>query len=114
MAANIVKRLPYSVTLDTVNADFDWGTDIERGEGDIIEKNPKLISITFVPGATDDKLIVRDGSITGPIIFHALCLNTDEKIQYYHGSRKRPVIDYSECVFSANHYVMFDIIPGQR
>jgi hypothetical protein len=109
MAATVVKRLPYSVHLASVDADFDWGDDVTPDDGTSIDKNPPLNSITFVPGANNDKLIVRDASITGPIIFHALCLNTDEKIQYYYGSRKRPVIDFSECTFSAGHYVIFDI-----
>lgn len=109
MANTITKRLPYSVQLVLNDVDFDWSSDVPPGDGTITDINPKLNSITFIPGANNDKLIVRDASITGPIIFHALCLNTDEKVQYYYGSRKRPVIDESECTHSAGHYVLFDI-----
>ena len=104
MANTIVKKLPYSVQVTLNDVDFVWAT-----QGDPEDENPPLQSITFVPGANDDMLIVRDGSASGPIIFHGLCLNTDEKIQYYYGSRKRIYIDESECVHNAGHTVIIDI-----
>ena len=107
MAANVVKRLPFSVTIDTIDADWDWGVS-----GNDEDVNPRINSITFVPGDDNDILVVRDGSLTGPIMFYALCLNTDEKVQYYYGKRKRPVIKFSECNFAGvgTSYVIFDVL----
>ena len=103
--ATEVKRLPYSVEVNSIAADWEWPTS---GNPDDI--NPQLESITFVPGANNDKLIVRDGSLTGPIIFHALCLDKNEKVQYYHGNRKSPYIESSECTLNAGHKVVFDLV----
>ncbi len=110
MAITIIKRDPYSLHITGMSEDFDWKTQGTITADGVIEESIPLNSICFVPGQNDDELIVRDGSITGPIIFHALCLNTDEKVQYFHGSRKRPVIDFSECTLAGGtHYIIFDI-----
>ena len=99
------KRLPFSVEVNSIAADWDWPTS-----GNPNDPNPELVSITFVPGANDDQLVVRDGSLTGPIIFHALCLNTDEKVQYYYGGRKTPYIEMDDCTLNAGHKVLFDLV----
>ena len=110
MAITIVKKDPYSLHITAMGEDFDWATQGCITRDGRIDQSVPLNSICFVPGQANDELIVRDGSITGPIIFHALCLNTDEKIQYYHGSRKQPCIDFSECtVAGGTHYILFDI-----
>jgi len=110
MAANVVKRLPFSVTIDTIDADWDWGVS-----GNSEDVNPRINSITFVPGDDTDYLTVRDGSLTGPIIFYALALNTDEKVQYYHGALIWPVIEFSEIVVAGGtHYVLFEFWPHRR
>ena len=103
--ATEVKRLPYSLEVNSIAADWEWPTS-----GNADDPNPRLESITFVPGANDDLLIVRDGSLTGPIIFHALCLDKNEKVQYYHGNGKSPYIESGECTRNAGHKVLFDLV----
>ena len=98
-----------SVEVNTIVGDWDWGVS-----GNTKDKDPKLASITFVPGSANDKLVVKDGSDAGPVIFSGLCLTVDEKVQYYHGARKRPLIDFNLCVFSAGHKVLIDLWPSKR
>ncbi len=110
MANTYARKDLYSLHITAMDSDFDWKTEGNVASDGAIRESPPVNSICFVPGQANDKLIVRDGSITGPIIFHALCLNTDEKVQYYYGSRKRLVIDESECVFGGGtHYIIIDI-----
>ncbi|MGB2809123.1 MAG: hypothetical protein WBC22_15375 [Sedimentisphaerales bacterium] len=104
MAAPTVLKTASSVEANTISENFNWATVMTD-----YDSSPRLVSITFVPGANSDKLMVRDGSAAGPLIFHALCLNTDEKIQYYHGGRKWPFIVEGDCTLSSGHKVIFDL-----
>ena len=107
MATEVKEGL--SVEVNTIVADWDWGVS-----GSTLDKNPKLAAITFVPGAADDVLVVKDGSDAGPVIMMATCLTTDEKVQYFHGARKRPYVDFGDCTFTAGHKVLIDLWPSKR
>lgn len=107
MATKIVQGS--TIEVNAIAADWDWGVS-----GNVKDKKVKLSSITFVPGANNDKLVLKDGSDAGPVMMHALCLDLDEKIKYFHGSRKRPVVDFNLCVLSAGHKMIIDLWPSKR
>ena len=68
-------------------------------------------SIQFIPGAAADKLMIRDGSTTGAILYYALApatLNGDQFIKYFHGQNHKPVLVFAECVFSVGHMVIIE------
>jgi len=70
-----------------------------------------LESIQFVPGATGDKLIVRDGATDGAIIYRCLApatLNGDMFVKYFNGANHRPFILLSECTLSSGHMVIIE------
>ena len=88
-----------TMNLTVIDADWEYPGDYP------------IQSIQFIPGATADKLIVREGSITGAIIYYALApatLDGNQFIKYFHGQNHKPVIDFSECVFSVGHTVIIE------
>jgi hypothetical protein len=64
-------------------------------------------SIQFHAAADNDILIVRDGSLTGPVIFKSKAMIIDDSIKHFYGQRIRPVIDFSECTLNAASRVLF-------
>jgi len=83
-----------SITITGLDADWLAGTDVDWSK--IFVK-----SITFVPSAQNDRLILRDGSITGGEIFDSgLAADTTPIVEYYDPPEVcTPVMDQSECTF---------------
>lgn len=99
MAATIVStRLVKSIT----------GVDEDL---DIFGDNIPLESIQFVPGAAADKLVVKEGTAAGAVIYSCLApaaLDGSMYIKNFGGTSHRPVIDFSDCVLSAGHMVLVE------
>jgi len=67
-------------------------------------------SLQFNPGAISDRLIVRDGSATGDIIFDSKAsLDGTPMARAFGGQFFKPYIKLSECVLSAGYLVIFII-----
>lgn len=70
-----------------------------------------LESIQFVPGAAADKLVIKEGSAAGAVIFNCTApaaLDGSMYIKNFGGTFHRPVIDFSDCVLSAGHMVLVE------
>ena len=101
--ANEIKK-GGSIEVNTIAADWDYGAVYTNG------KNPKICSLTFIPGADSDKIVVKDGSDSGPVIFRASCASAhDEKIKYFHGMKSRPYVDFGDCTLSAGHKFLIEL-----
>ena len=71
---------------------------------------PRLVSIKFVPGAANDKLVVREQEAGGPRIVSWLCENTyDQRVEYYHGTIQIPFVLFSECTLSSGHLMIIKL-----
>lgn len=84
----------------TLDASGDWrcGDPTNTGSG---ERPIRPKSLIFFPSAANDVLIVREGSITGPIMAKLIALAAEQQGLYFNGDESVvPVIDYSECTFS--------------
>lgn len=57
--ANTVTRGGQFLTLSAIDTDFVWS--------DLWATIPPILSIQFVPAAATDKLVLREGSLTGPV-----------------------------------------------
>jgi len=67
-----------------------------------------LKAIKFTPGAAADRLVVRNGSLTGESITDLLSTTGDTIIDDALSNEKlKPCIDLSECTLSAGHKVIF-------
>jgi hypothetical protein len=72
-------------------------------------------SIDFQPGDATDKCVIREGSLTGPIIF-TKDLGTDWQdhglVKPFGGKPIRPCIDVSEGSYNAAAVIIFHIGSG--
>ena len=59
--ANTATKGGLFLTLSTIDTDFVYT--------DLWSDRVPIQSITFVPAASTDKCVIREGSLTGPIIF---------------------------------------------
>lgn len=98
-----------TIQIAGIAADWDWETQMSAYPSEV-----RLHSITFIPAQANDKVVVKDGSDAGAVIFRALCLNTDEKIKYFNGAVKHPYIDFSEGVHTAGSLILIDLWPSKR
>jgi len=91
----------------TMTIDFADSSDVVWSQ---ISANPvKIASIFFMPGAANDKLIIRDGSISGPKLVTLLATDTEGRNKVFTGGMKSPCIDYSECTITAGAYVTIEL-----
>jgi len=90
MAANTVVTQGAFVQI-TPDGSADWDTGNEG----------RITSITFVPSATSDKLVVHAYSLTGPIVYQVVVPSTApvQRIFLTHQTWK-PYIKASECTFN--------------
>lgn len=75
-----------------------------------------ILSIDFVPAAQTDKCVIREGSLTGPIIFQ---VDTDiagqatwtstPNVKNFQGKPIKPCIDVSDGTYNAAALVIFHI-----
>lgn len=71
-------------------------------------------SLQFNPGAISDRLIVRDGSATGDVIFDSKAsLDGTPMVRSLGGQFFKPYIKLSECVLSAGYLVTFIVDKKQ-
>ena len=88
----------YGTTRIIPDGSTDWVWNIDT---DAVINGFHLYSIQFNPSDTNDKLIVRDSSATGQIIFDSGLTSNIPVIKYYPSNkRSRPYIKASECVFA--------------
>lgn len=104
MATELEKNGCLEIT--SIAADWDYRASKPSGW----PNKPRLLSIQFDPGATDDKLLVREQDDGGATRFYAICQNGyDQKIKYFHGVRVMPYIDFSGSTLSAGHRVTIEL-----
>ena len=66
-----------------------------------------VYSIHFVATGANDLCILRDGSITGPIVFHRLAVAVGDQVpSYFGGNLVQLALDFSEGVYTAASYIV--------
>ena len=73
-----------------------------------------VYSITFIPGAANDVMVVKEATDAGVIIFYALSADADHRTIYYNGARFKPMVDFSDCTLNAGHEVIINLMPRPR
>lgn len=70
-------------------------------------------SIQFVPGATDDRCVIKNGSATAAVFFDRTAENVYDNDQYrYDGEELKPFLDVSAGVYSADAKVIIILGMG--
>ena len=97
MAVNVYVRSKAALEINTLAADWTW---IETWPGDTF--GVAVWSIHFIATGAADKCIIRDGSITGPIIFHRIATAVGDQVpSYFGGNLIQLAIDFSEGIYTA-------------
>lgn len=105
--ANTVTRDGMFLTLSGIDTDFIYS--------DLWSGRVPIISIEFVPGAATDVCVIREGSLTGPIIFQktmpqvADTWQGDNHIKPFGGQPIMPCMDVSDGSYNAGALVIFHI-----
>lgn len=109
--ANTVTRGGSFLTLSAIDTDFVaedlWPEQAAAGI--------PIVTIDFVFGADTDKCVIREGSLTGPIIFsHDIAAGDfpGNFIKPFGGRPIRPCMDVSDGSYNAGALVIFHI--GER
>ena len=69
---------------------------------DFNETGLKVFSIRVHPSAANDVVVIHEEGIDSADLFYAkFSGDTSDKVQYYGGAWLHPIIDVSDCTFSA-------------
>jgi len=97
MAVNVYTRSKISLNISVLAADWTW---IETWPGDKL--GVPIHSIHFVATGAADACVIRDGSITGPVIFHRIATAVGDQVpSYFGGNLIQLAIDFSEGIYTA-------------
>lgn len=64
---------------------------------DCVKTGLSVDSITFVPSAANDIILINEDNLSGAEIFSAKAATTNPITTYYHGLWLHPAIDASDC-----------------
>lgn len=105
-AANTVTISGNVITISTIDSDWSWSDDYPSSA------TLPIGGIIFVPGATDDVCVIKEGSAAGAELFEVRSADVyDQKGFSYGGAKLRPVLDVSAGTYSAGSKVVI-IIHG--
>lgn len=100
-ASNTVTVTNNTIVISAI--DSDWKiTDTFTGRSKFA-----LVFISFIPGASDDKCVILNGTAdTAPVLFQATSGDGEERIMYLHGLEVQLYLDFSAGTYSAGSKVI--------
>lgn len=106
--ANTIVSDGHVIDLVAIDTDWNWyDTLTAYGTSKV---GVPIQSIQFIPAATDDKCVIKNGSATGPVIFDATGATAyDGKIVYYHGEELKPFLDVGDGSYNAGARVIITL-----
>lgn len=86
--------------LTGIDTDYDLG------------RQRKIHSIQFVGGAASDRLVVKNGSGSGPAMADLTTPNgsADQRIKYFAQQRFQPYVDTSASTLGTGHKVIIEFV----
>lgn len=105
------------IELTGIAADWDLTSSDDTDALDLFGKPGIAISsIRFRPGGSADRLVVKEDSATGVTICEMRygsggvgVFPNEDLIEYFHGARHRPYIDFSDCTLTSGHKVLIKL-----
>lgn len=89
----------------STNANWVWSDNFGGTEG------LRVHSIQLVPATADDKVVIREASITGAkVVVLMNDANLDSRTEYLDGQLMKPAIEYDDCTFTAGTMVIIRIV----
>ena len=106
--ANTTTETGRQITVTGLDTDWLWVTETGM-------KKACLRSITFIPSAANDRMIIHEGGIDGAVLFDTgIVSGTDARTKYFgdDGFWCYPVVDISDCTLgtAANAALTFEIV----
>ena len=114
-AANTTIVTDQNQVITITGLDEDWDASTETETMGLLRNGIlKVWMVVFIPGATDDRMIIRDGGIDAAEFFDAgpQADSYDARVKYFiEPLEVNPVIDISDCILgtAANAKVMIYI-----
>jgi len=108
-AVNTITYISPAIELTAVDSDWLWTATLGAGMSRV-----NIISITFIPTATDDHCVIKDTNAAGPTIFEKKAATAyDSETIYYPQPNAgfRPFLDVGDGSYTAGAKVI--IILGQ-
>ena len=107
--ANTITSDGRNLHITAIDSNWNWNDTTAWGS-----KCPYVYmhAIEFHPSGSSDRVILREGSTDGVIIFDEECADkTDSRRINYYGRKMSPVLAVGECLFTtaANAVLMFAI-----
>jgi len=102
MAGNTFNRSKVCLDIATIDSDWLW-SDTWPGHGDGVPVH----SIHFIATGAADECVLRDGSITGPIVFHRVVTAVGDQVpSYFGGNVIQLALDFSEGTYTALSHII--------
>lgn len=95
---------PDSQTIDLSSIDADWTMTSAKA----------IDYVIFVPGAADDILVIRTGSVTGPRRIYMQSDDGYPRIVYMNGAKLKLAIEFDDQTLTAGHMVLIGLTSPQR
>lgn len=103
--ANTFVRSKFCLNITDIDSDWLW-SDTWPGH----DRGVPVQSIHFVATAAADKCIIRDGSITGPVVFHRIATAVGDQVpSYYGGNLIQLALDFSEGIYTADSVIIINL-----
>ena len=67
----------------------------------------RVKSVLFYPGATNDIIIIKQGSDSGDVVCQMKSADGEHKVVEMHGAQMTPYIDHTNSTLSAGSLVIF-------
>ena len=97
--ANTIARLTRFIIISSI--DSDW-----------VDNQSRIIDdITFVPGAADDILVLREGSITGSKIVSMKSIDIETRYRDFKKKKIQLAMEYDDCTLSSGSYFIISHDP---
>ena len=104
-AANTITYTDSVIVIEDIDSDWNWYdtiTYLATSKAGIA-----IQSIQFNPGAADDLCIIKNKTDTGSEIFDVICADVyDQRCKYFNGEILKPVLDFSDGVYTAGSKVI--------
>jgi hypothetical protein len=100
--ANTIVRLTRFIIISSIDA--DW-----------VDNEPRYIDdITFVPGASDDELVLREGSIAGSKIMSLKSIDGESRIRDFKKKEIHLAMEFDDCTLTAGSYFIISHDPLEK
>lgn len=94
MAVNSVSYVGNTIEISSI--DSDWNSSESR----------KIHYVIFVPGASNDILVMKEGSGTGPTTIYMKSSDGEPRIAYLDGQSVDLFLDYGDCTLNTGAKVL--------